>query len=507
MLFEDLARASDAVAATSRRTEKSAILAEVLRRLPPHEIGPAVATLCGTSTRGRLGVGWATLQAARTPPAERATLTITDVDDALGVLEATSGEGSVAARQQLLRTLFSQATGPEQRLLVGLFGGELRQGAIEGVMADAVAKAAAVPAAAVRRAAMLAGDLGHAAELALTRGVAGLTEVGLAVLRPVQPMLAATATSVADALELTGPASVEWKLDGARVQVHRHGDEVRVFTRNLNDVTDRLATVVTAARAVRASSFVLDGEVLGLDADGRPHAFQDTMSRFGDESGAAGTGLQATYFDVLHLDGADLLDRPLAERLVHLATLVGDRKMPGLVTDDPGQAAGVLDDALAHGHEGVVVKAIDSTYEAGRRGGTWRKVKPVRTLDLVVLAAEWGHGRRTGWLSNLHLGALGADGSYVMVGKTFKGMTDALLAWQTDALLARAITRTDHVVHVRPELVVEIAVDGVQVSRRYPGGVALRFARVKAYRPDKQAAEADPIEAVQAMLGRSARPG
>ncbi len=470
MLFEELAHVSVAVAATTSRSEKAALLAGVLRRLDTTEIAPAVAALCGTSTRGRLGVGWATLQASRVEPAADATLTITDVERRLGELEATTGAGSVASRRDLLADLFRRATEPEQRLLAGLLGGELRQGAIEGVMAEAIATAAGVPVAAVRRAAMLSGDLGHAGVVALGEGIGGLETIGLEVLRPVQPMLAATAAGVGEALSLTGPASVEWKLDGARVQVHRHGDDVRIFTRNLNEVTDRLGAVVDTARALPARSFVLDGEVLGLDSEGRPRAFQDTMSSFGDESGTAGASLHAAYFDILHLDGTDLLDTPLGERIERLAALVGGLKLPGQVTDDPEVAARVLDEALHHGHEGVVVKAIGSRYEAGRRGGTWRKVKPVRTLDLVVLAAEWGHGRRTGWLSNLHLGARAADGSFVMVGKTFKGMTDELLRWQTEAFLARVIARTDHVVHIRPELVVEIAVDGVQSSRRYPGG-------------------------------------
>jgi DNA ligase-1 len=315
-------------------------------------------------------------------------------------------------------------------------------------------------------------------------------------------MAAATAGSVAEALSLTGPASVEWKLDGARIQVHRLGADVRVFTRNLNDVTDRLPQVAAAVRRFPSERLVLDGEALGVDGDGRPHLFQDTMSRFGADQPGVAVGLQAWFFDVLHADGADLVDRPLAERLDVLARVAGPARVPGTTTDDPVVAAAVADEALARGHEGVMVKALASTYDAGRRGGSWRKVKPVRTLDLVVLAAEWGHGRRRGWLSNLHLGARAADGSFVMVGKTFKGMTDELLTWQTGRLKELARSEDSYTVYVRPELVVEVALDGVQVSRRYPGGVALRFARIRGYRPDKSAAEADTIEAVQAMVTR-----
>lgn len=502
MLFAELAQVSDALAATTARGEKARLIASVLGRLEPAEIEPAVAALCGTTTRGRLGVGWATLGAVVGAPASSASLTISEVDEVLGRLEQATGPGSVTVRHGLLRELFERATEPEHRLLAGVLGGELRHGALEGVMLDAAARAAGVPLAELRRAAMLSGDLGRAAAVALTDGVAGLQAVGLTVSRPVLPMLAATAASVAEALAATGPASVEWKLDGARVQVHRHGDEVRVFTRNLNEVTGRLGAVVDEARTFPAHSFVLDGEVLGFDDTGRPHAFQDTMSRFGDGSGASGAGLRAFYFDVLHLDGADLLGRRLEERLALLAGLVGDARMPGRTTGDPDVAAAVLDESLAHGHEGVVVKALDSNYDAGRRGGAWRKVKPVRTLDLVVLAAEWGHGRRTGRLSNLHLGARDPAGGFVMVGKTFKGLTDELLRWQTDALLSRVVEQDRHVVVVRPELVVEIALDGVQVSRRYPGGVALRFARVKGYRPDKDPADADTIDSVRALGAR-----
>ena len=337
---------------------------------------------------------------------------------------------------------------------------------------------------------------------ALTAGESALAEVGLEVLRPVQPMLAASAASVAEALAATGRASVEWKLDGARIQVHRSGEVVRAFTRNLNDITARVPEVVEVVRAFPARTFVLDGEAIGLTEDALPRRFQDTMSRFGtDDAASHAMTLAPFFFDVLHLDGEDLLDRTLSERAAMLAELVGEWRVPAVETDRAETAEAFLADALATGHEGVMVKALDSRYEAGRRGAAWRKVKPVRTLDLVVLAAEWGHGRRQGWLSNLHLGARDpGTRDFVMVGKTFKGLTDQLLTWQTEQLQAIATRRDDYTVYVRPELVVEIALDGVQASKRYAGGVALRFARVRAYRPDKAAADADTIDAVRALL-------
>jgi DNA ligase-1 len=345
--------------------------------------------------------------------------------------------------------------------------------------------------------------------VALTTGATGLEQIGLTVLHPVQPMLAGASPSVAAALDETGPASVEWKLDGARIQVHRDGDDVRVYTRNLNDITERLPRVVDAVGALPATRLVLDGESIGIHDDGRPRRFQDTMSRFGTSTGrglpatratGAALELQAFFFDLLHLDGEDLVDAPLAERLARLETVASDYRLPAVVTSDPDEAEAFARTALAAGHEGVMVKALEAPYQAGRRGASWRKVKPVLTLDLVVLAAEWGHGRRSGWLSNLHLGARGDAGSFVMVGKTFKGLTDELLRWQTERFQEIAVGTEGHVVHLRPELVVEIALDGVQVSRRYPGGVALRFARVRRYRPDKRPEDADTIDTVRALL-------
>jgi DNA ligase-1 len=362
-----------------------------------------------------------------------------------------------------------------------------------------------LPASAVRRAAMLSGDLRATAAVALSEGEGGLASVGPAVLRPLLPMLASTAASVGEALDATGAASVEWKLDGARIQVHRSGDEIRVFTRNLNDVTGRLPAIVEAVSALPLRSLILDGEAIALGDDGRPRVFQDTMSRFGteleDRAASSDVPLAGFYFDIMHVDGRDLIDEPLRVRRDALVDAVGELRVPSIETSDPAAAEAFLAGAIAAGHEGVMVKALDSRYEAGRRGASWRKVKPVRTLDLIVLGAEWGHGRRHGWLSNLHLGARDpGDGPPVMVGKTFKGLTDELLTWQTAALLERETSRQGITVFVRPELVVEIALDGVQASTRYPGGVALRFARVKGYRADKGPEDADTIDAVRAML-------
>jgi DNA ligase-1 len=503
VLLADLVATSTAVASTRARSTKTAALAELLGRLPPDEIEAAVGFLTGEPRQGRVGVGWATVFGVDVDPAAAPSLTIADVDAALDRIQVTVGSGSTSGRQDLLRGLFGRATDDELGFLRRLLVGELRQGALAGVMTDAIARAGAVPIALVRRAAMLSGDLGRVAVVALTDGEAGLHAVGLEVGRGVQPMLASGAPDVAAALADVGLASVEWKLDGARIQVHRDGDDVHVYTRNLNEITGRLPGVVEWARALPVRAVVLDGEAIGVDEDDRPRAFQDTMSSFGRDAErdvGAGGALGAYFFDVLHLDGDDLVDEPLTDRLEVVASVVGPRRIPGIVTASPDEASAFLDAAISAGHEGVMVKSVDSTYDAGRRGGAWRKVKPVKTLDLVVLAAEWGHGRRQGWLSNLHLGARGDDGSFVMVGKTFKGLTDALLEWQTHELLAREVGRDGITVHVRPELVVEVALDGVQISRRYPGGVALRFARIRRYRDDKNADAADPIEAVQAMV-------
>jgi DNA ligase 1 len=505
VLLTVVVQTSETVSATRSRKAKIDALATLLRECAPAEVATVVCLLTGEPRQGRIGVGRSTLSPLRDRVGEAPVgppVTVAELDDALDRIAATTGVGSAAARQAILGDLFARSTPAEADFVVRLLTGELRQGALAGLMADAIAHAARVPADTVRRAAMLGGDLADTARRALEGGEPALAEVHLEVLRPVQPMLAASAATVAEALASTGPASVEWKLDGARIQVHRDGNDVRVFTRNLNDVTDRLPEVVEVARTFAARTFVLDGETIGLADDELPRRFQDTMSRFGrDDATSHSVTLTAFFFDALHIDGDDLLDLPLRARAARLTDLAGPWRVPAVETDDSVVAEAFLADALATGHEGVMVKALDARYDAGRRGASWRKVKPVRTLDLVVLAAEWGHGRRRGWLSNLHLGARNDDtGEFVMVGKTFKGLTDELLTWQTARLQELALHRDDHVVHVRPELVVEIALDGVQASTRYAGGVALRFARVRGYRPDKSAAEADTIDAVRELL-------
>jgi DNA ligase-1 len=500
VLFADLVATSEAVASTRARSVKVAALADLLARTEPDEREVAVAMLAGEVRQGRIGVGWATLAGASVPtPAAEPHLTIGDVDAVVARLVGLTGAGSVAVRQQVLIDLLAQCTATEADYLRRLLLGEVRQGALAGVVTDAVARAAGVPADAVRRAAMLSGDLARVGGLALAGGETALAALRLEVLRPVLPMLAATSADVSSAIGELGVCSVEWKLDGARVQAHRRGGEVRLYTRNLNDVTVRLAGVAEVVASLPADTVILDGEVVGLGDDERPDRFQDTMSRFGRHDGS-GAALAVAFFDVLHVDGVDLLDRPLGERLDALERVAGRWRVRNVVTGDADVAADFLAASLAAGHEGVMVKAIGSAYEAGRRGSAWRKVKPVRTLDLVVLAAEWGHGRRRGWLSNLHLGARDPAGGFVMVGKTFKGLTDELLTWQTARLQELAEVSSGYVVEVRPELVVEIALDGVQASTRYPGGVALRFARVRRYREDKAPSDADTIDAVRALL-------
>lgn len=505
MLLDELVLTTDTVTSTRSRLAKVEALAELLRRLEPDEIAPAVGFLVGKPRQGRVGVGWRGVAAAAGQPAAEPTLTVGELDTVLDRLAGASGSGSTGERARELAELIGRATDREQGFIGRVLLGEVRTGALEGVVTDAIARAAERPVAVVRRAAMLSGDLGETARLALTGTEAELEAVGLVVGRPVLPMLAATASSAAAALETTGEASVEYKLDGARIQVHRNGDEVHVFTRNLADVTRRLPEVVEVVRALPVHDVILDGETLSLDEDGAPRPFQDTMSRFGAE-GARDTVLHPWFFDVLHVDGRDLLDEPLSTRLAELERIAPSHRIPGEVTADPEVAERVSRDALAAGQEGVVVKAIGSPYAAGRRGSSWIKVKPVLTYDLVVLACEWGSGRRTGWLSNLHLGALdptgefGEPGDFVMVGKTFKGLTDELLRWQTERFPQIETRRTEHTVWVEPSIVVEIAIDGVQRSSRYPGGIALRFARVKRYRDDKTAAEADTIQTLRALL-------
>ena len=505
MLLDEVAGTSAAVANSSARLAKVERLAACLRRLEPGEVHPAVAFLSGELRQRQIGVGWAALRDVPAPAAGPA-LTVAEVDAAFERIGRLAGPGSQAERRRLLSELFARSTAGEQRFLIGLLSGELRQGALEGVMVEAIARAAGLPAAEVRRALMLRGSLGPVAEAALTSGVPGLRAFHLEVGRPLQPMLASTAPSLEAALDKAGEAAVEWKLDGHRVQVHRAGTEVAVFTRTLDDITARVPEVVAAALTLPVTSAVLDGEVIALQPGGRPHPFQVTASRVGSrldvERLARRLPLTPFLFDLLQLDGQDLIDRPGSERHAALAGVVPEPlRMPRRVTADPAVAAAFLADTLARGHEGVMVKSLAATWEAGRRGAGWLKVKPVHSLDLVVLAAEWGHGRRRGWLSNLHLGARDPDtGGFVMLGKTFKGLTDQLLTWQTRRLQELAVGPTDQwVVHVRPELVVEIAFDGLQTSPRYPGGLALRFARVVRYREDKRPEEADTIQTVRAL--------
>jgi len=504
VLLADVAAASVAVAATTRRSAKTAAVADCLRRAGSEDVPIVVSYLSGELRQRRTGVGWATLREIP-PAAAQPVLTVAEVDRALERISTLAGPGSQGARATAVRGLLARATPAEQRLLRGLLTGELRQGALEGVMLDAVAVAAGLPAPTVRRAAMLAAAVGAVARAALTDGAAGLGAFRLQVGRPLQPMLASTAESVEAALDRLGTAALEWKLDGVRVQVHRVGDQVAVFTRSLDDVTERMPEVVEAALGLPVRSVVLDGEAIALRPDGRPRPFQQTGTRVGSRVDVAAARREAplsTYaFDVLHLDGADLLDEPARVRWQALSGAVPDElRVPRVVTGDPAVAADFAAGALRCGHEGVVAKALDTPYEAGRRGSAWLKVKPRHTLDLVVLAAEWGHGRRRGWLSNLHLGARDPEsGGFVMLGKTFKGLTDAMLAWQTERLLELAEQRADWVVTVRPELVVEVAFDGVQTSSRYPGGMALRFARVVRHRPDKSPTDADTVATVRAI--------
>jgi DNA ligase 1 len=497
-LLAEVVSASREVAATSARSRKVAILAELLQRIDPGEVPLAVGFLAGVPRQGRVGVGYSTIYGIDRAPAAEPSLTIEDLDRAIAEVQETTGSGSAARRKQILGELLGGATEQEADFVKRLFTGELRQGALAGVMVDAIAKAAGVPGDVARRALMLSGDLTHVAEIAIAEGEGGLRDVGFEIFRPILPMLASTAASVSEAVGTFDRSSVEWKLDGIRIQIHRRGDDVRVYTRNLNDITDALPGIVDAVRRLPVRQAVFDGEALWMGQDG-PAAFQDTVSRIDRE--AAPEGIVTFLFDVLHVDGDDLLDTPLEERAARLEAIAPHLRIPSLVTSDPDEGQRVLDEALQAGHEGVVVKDAVSSYNAGRRGKTWRKVKPVRTYDLVVLGAEWGHGRRRGWLSNLHLGARDPrTGEFLMVGKCFKGLTDELLAWQTKELLARETERRGIAVLVRPELVVEIALDGVQSSTRYPSGVALRFARVKRYRPDKNAEEADAIDDLRALL-------
>ncbi len=508
VLLYDVAVASSALAATRSRLEKRDLLVAALQRAEADDLEIVVAYLAGELRQRRTGIGWAALGSLPQPAAEP-TLTVTEVDAQLERLSRLNGPGSAAQRSTAVSTLFGRATESEQRLLRGLISGDLRQGALDAAMLDAVAAASKIPLASIRRAAMLRGATGPVAVAALTVGPDAVAAFGLTVGQPVRPMLAASAPDVAAAMTTSGsPASLDVKLDGIRIQVHRDGDQVRIFTRSLDDITSRLPEVCVVARALAPGTVILDGEVLTVDADGRPRPFQETASRTATHVGPAvpdGAGITAAFFfDVLHVDGTDLIDEPLAARLVVLDDLLPPGvRVPRITTSDPIEAQRFFDDAVSAGQEGVVVKALDASYDAGRRGSAWVKVKPRHTLDLVVLAVEWGSGRRRGWLSNIHLGARDpVDGSFVMLGKTFKGMTDDMLRWQTARFLELEESRSGHVVRVRPEQVVEIAFDGLQRSTRYPGGWALRFARVLRYRDDKPADEADTIDTIRRLATR-----
>ncbi|HET7356353.1 MAG TPA: ATP-dependent DNA ligase [Nocardioidaceae bacterium] len=507
MLLADLVAASAAVTATRSRTAKVAALAKALAEASPEEAETATAYLSGVLRQRRTGLGWRSLLDLP-PPAATSSLSVSQVHNLFERIASVSGEGSQARRTELAGELFGRATAEEQQYLRGLVTGDLRQGALDGLMLEAVAVAAGVPAASVRRAAMFAGSTLPVASAALTSGEEGLAAFLLQVGRPVRPMLASSAPAVAEAFAKAGsggPLAVDVKLDGIRVQAHKRDGLVRVFTRSLEEITDRVPEVVEAVAALPARSLVLDGEAISLDAQGRPRPFQETGARTASRLDVATlremVPLTSYFFDLLHLDGEDLVDTPARVRFERLAAALPEEiRVPRITTADPAAAEAYFAEVVAGGHEGVVVKSLEAAYDAGRRGSAWVKVKPRHTLDLVVLAVEWGSGRRHGWLSNIHLGARDPEtGGFLMLGKTFKGMTDEMLEWQTRRFLELETSRSGHVVHLRPEQVVEVAFDGIQTSPRYPAGMALRFARVLRYRDDKSADEADTVDLVREL--------
>jgi DNA ligase-1 len=488
--------------------EKIDLLAALLRQLHPEEIEIVVAFLAGQTRQGRIGIGYATLRDALGSSAERPSLEVVEIDQTLQSIAATSGSGSQRQRLELMQGMFQRATQPEQQFLTGLLMGELRQGALEGVMLEALAKASGVAVERVRRAVMVAGNMAVVARAIMQNGEAGLNDYDVRLFQPIQPMLAGTAENVSDALADLGEAALEFKMDGARVQVHRSGDDVVVYSRSLNDVTAAVPEVVEIVRALPAKDLILDGEVLSLLPDGRPQPFQVTMRRFGRKLDVdrIRQELPVTpyWFDLLYLNGGPLLDEPQARRFAALKDLAPEFVIPHTVASGLKHGEEFLEQALSRGHEGIMAKATDARYAAGARGQSWLKVKRARTLDLVILAAEWGHGRRRGWLSNLHLGARDTEkGGFAMLGKTFKGLTDEMLEWQTRELLKIEIGRDAYTVHVEPKLVAEVAFNEIQVSPRYASGLALRFARVKRYRTDKTAAEADTFQTVRKLAGIS----
>ncbi len=512
MKYADLVATSRTVARTRSRLEKRDRLAELLGRLQGEEIGVGVSHLAGILPQGKVGVGGAAL--ARLEPGEppaAPALDLLEVERRIAELAGISGPGSKRRREEALGGLFARATPDERRFLTGLLTGELRQGALVGVMVDAVAEATGIDADRVRRAAMLAGDVPRVATAMLVSGEGALEDFALRLFQPVLPMLASPAADVAAALERVERASFEVKLDGARIQVHKSDDAVRVYTRRLHDVTARVPEVVEAVESMPARELILDGETIALGPDGRPAGFQTTMRRFGRRQGVEALRealpLSSYFFDLLLLDGETLIDAPARERIERLEAVVGsDHRVPRIETTDETEALDFYEEVLRRGHEGLMAKDLAAPYAAGSRGFAWQKLKPAHTLDLVVLAVEAGSGRRRGWLSNLHLGARNPrDGSFVMLGKTFKGLTDAMLEWQTERLSSLAIGQEGHVTHVRPELVVEIAFSNVQTSPQYSSGLSLRFARVKAHRPDKPASEAATIDEVRAIHDRENR--
>ena len=510
MSLHDLVTTSAAVGHASGRLAKIGLLPDLLRRAAPEEIEIAIGFLSGEPRQGRIGIGGATIWNAKdVASADAPTLSLHDVDEAFTQIAALKGAGSTAARQQRLRDLLRRATSAEQDFIARLLFGELRQGALEGVLVEAVAKASGISAATIRRSVMMAGALAPVARAALVNGESALTSFGVQLFQPVQPMLAQPAEDMNDALvQLHNDVSLEWKLDGARIQVHKSGDEVRVFSRNLRDVTSAVPEVVDAMHALDGRDLIVDGEVIALRADGSPHPFQITMQRFGRKLDVdrlrSEIPLTPFLFDCLYADGESLIDTTQDARVARLETIAPSIVVPRLVRPTPESASRFLEETLRRGHEGLMVKSLAAPYAAGRRGQQWLKVKIARTLDLVILAAEWGHGRRTGWLSNLHLGARDpVHGGFVMLGKTFKGLTDEMLTWQTEKLRTLEISHDRHTVYVKPELVVEIAFNEVQESPHYPGGLALRFARVKGYRQDKSANDADTIDAVRDIYLRS----
>ncbi|MBC7927361.1 MAG: ATP-dependent DNA ligase [Bryobacteraceae bacterium] len=502
MLLADVVAVSQQIGETTKRKQKVEMLSALLRLAGPGELEPVVAFLSGSTRHGRIGIGYATLRASRAEAAVEASLTISDVEKTLDQVTELQGAGSDKRKRELLGWLFSKATGSEQTFLMGLLSGELRQGALEGIMLEGLACAFAVDASRVRRAAMLTGNLVAVARSLQELGPAGLDSHGIQMFRPVQPMLAETAEDASDAVGLLGQAALEYKFDGARIQVHKSGDEVRVFSRRLNEVTLAVPEVVESVLGMPEHDLILDGEVIALDPGGRPHPFQITMRRFGRRLDVAALRTQLpltpVWFDVLRIGSTDVIDEPQATRFEALQAVVAATELvPSLITADPAEASRFFEGALAKGHEGIMAKALDGTYAAGARGKSWLKVKRARTLDLVILAAEWGNGRRVGFLSNLHLGARDVErGGFAMLGKTFKGLTDEMLAWQTQELQKREISRDSYTVYVEPSLVVEIAFNEIQVSSTYVSGLALRFARVKRYRPDRSAADSDTFQTV-----------